>query len=243
MKRIFRVMPTVITLAAAPFAVGTLLFGQAVPTFVGVRTFMGAPYVPKLDALEADFAVLGVPFDEGTWGQPGARYGPRDLRENSQEYHHDLTEGFYYIDGDRTVLKGKRWVDVSDIDPALPLQNRSVAVNVIEAFREVVMVFLRVLAQIARPVPRAGLPPGPLVERHPQHGEVGLERVELRHIRRAHERPHADERGHRLPEQKRPDRERSGRERDDCRHDAEDSLHRRGLRLTTDHASYPDPGH
>src|SRR5690349_25060472 len=89
--------------------------GQSQPTFVGVRTFLGAPYVTNLDELKADFAVLGVPFDEGTWGQPGERYGPRDLRESSQEYNHDLTEGFYYIDGERTVLKGKHWVDVGDV--------------------------------------------------------------------------------------------------------------------------------
>ncbi|MEY2413594.1 MAG: agmatinase [Acidobacteriaceae bacterium] len=97
---------------------------QAVPTFVGIRTFLGAPYVTKLDDLHSDFAVLGVPFDEGTWGQPGARYGPRDLRESSQEYNHDLTEGFYYIDGDRTVLKGKHWADVGDIEifPTVPAQ-------------------------------------------------------------------------------------------------------------------------
>ncbi len=88
---------------------------QTAPTFVGVRTFLSAPYEPDLDKLHADFAVLGVPFDEGTWGQPGERYGPRDLRESSQEYAHDLTEGFYYIDGDRTVLKGKHWVDVGDV--------------------------------------------------------------------------------------------------------------------------------
>src|SRR3989441_4845604 len=88
---------------------------QTAPTFVGVRTFLSAPYEPDLDKLKADFAVLGVPFDEGTWGQPGERYGPRDMRENSQEYAHDLTEGFYYIDGDRTVLKGKHWVDVGDV--------------------------------------------------------------------------------------------------------------------------------
>src|ERR1700675_4645287 len=88
---------------------------QTAPTFVGVRTFLSARYDPDLDHLKADFAVLGVPFDEGTWGQPGERYGPRDMRENSQEYAHDLTEGFYYIDGDRTVLKGKRWVDVGDV--------------------------------------------------------------------------------------------------------------------------------
>lgn len=101
-----------------------LLVGQAVPTFVGIRTFLGAPHVTSLDNLDADFAVLGVPFDEGTWGQPGERYGPREMREASQEYNHDLTEGFYYIDGDRTVLKGKRWVDLGDIEiwPTVPAQ-------------------------------------------------------------------------------------------------------------------------
>src|SRR5258708_26447601 len=88
---------------------------QTAPTFVGIRTFLGAPYQPDLDKLSADFAVLGVPFDEGTCGQPGERYGPRDLCENSQEYAHDLTERVYYIDGDRTLLKGKHWVDVGDV--------------------------------------------------------------------------------------------------------------------------------
>ena len=96
-------------------ALPNLAHAQTAPTFVGIRTFLSAPYQPDLDKLNADFAVLGVPFDEGTWGQPGERYGPRDLRENSQEYAHDLTEGFYYIDGERTLLKGKRWVDVGDV--------------------------------------------------------------------------------------------------------------------------------
>src|ERR1700726_2939830 len=97
---------------------------QTAPTFVGVRTFLSARYDPDLDHLKADFAVLGVPFDEGTWGQPGERYGPRDMRENSQEYAHDLTEGFYYIFGDRTGLKGKRWTDHGDvvIYPTVPAE-------------------------------------------------------------------------------------------------------------------------
>src|SRR5712672_817161 len=107
--------------------VGTLAnstCAQTAPTFVGIRTFLSAPYQPDLDKLNADFAVLGVPFDEGTWGQPGERYGPRDLRESSQEYAHDLTEGFYYIDGERTLLKGKRWVDVGDVIvyPTVPVE-------------------------------------------------------------------------------------------------------------------------
>jgi agmatinase len=85
---------------------------------------LGAPYVKNLDELKADIAVLGVPFDEGTWGWPGERYGPREMRESSQEYNHELSEGFYYIDGDRTVLKGKVWADVGDIDvfPTVPAQ-------------------------------------------------------------------------------------------------------------------------
>src|SRR5467141_1393870 len=110
MKRYFLALP----LCASLLFVSPL-WAQAVPTFVGVRTFLGAPYVTNLEKLDADFAVLGVPFDEGTWGQPGERYGPRAVREASQEYAHDLTDGFYYIDGDRTVLKGKRWVDVGDV--------------------------------------------------------------------------------------------------------------------------------
>ena len=113
------VQPLAVVLCCAPAA-----FSQAVPTFVGVRTFLGAPYVANLDELHADFAVLGVPFDEGTWGWPGERYGPRAMRESSQEYNHDLTEGFYYIDGERTVLKGKHWVDAGDVPvmPTVPAQ-------------------------------------------------------------------------------------------------------------------------
>src|SRR5260370_12710358 len=88
---------------------------QTAPTFVGIRTFLSAPYQPDLDKLDADFDGRGVPSGEGSWGQPGERYGARDLRENSQEYAHALSEGFYYIDGERTLLKGKRWVDVGDV--------------------------------------------------------------------------------------------------------------------------------
>lgn len=111
--------------------------GQAAPTFVGVRTFLGAPYVTSLDDLHADFAVLGVPFDEGTWGWPGERYGPRAMRESSQEYNHDLTEGFYYIDGDRTVLKGKRWVDVGDVPvmPTVPSQTNDKITEMVRRIR------------------------------------------------------------------------------------------------------------
>jgi agmatinase len=122
----------------ALLVLSALVRAQAVPTFVGVRTFLGAPYEHNLENLKADFAVLGVPFDEGTWGQPGERYGPREMREASQEYNHDLTQGFYYIDGDRTVLKGKRWVDVGDVElfPTVPAATNDQVTAAVRKIRE-----------------------------------------------------------------------------------------------------------
>jgi agmatinase len=106
------------------------LFGQNAPcpspvNFAGIRTFLSAPYVPNLEDLKADIAVVGVPFDEGTWNAPGTRYGPRELREGTAMYKMcDLSLGFYYIEGDRTVLKGKHWADVGDVEtwPTVPAQ-------------------------------------------------------------------------------------------------------------------------
>jgi len=106
------------------------LFGQNPPcpspvNFAGIRTFLGAPYIPRLADLKADIAVVGVPFDEGTWNAPGTRYGPRELREGTAMYKMcDLSLGFYYIDGDRVVLKGKHWADVGDVEtwPTVPAQ-------------------------------------------------------------------------------------------------------------------------
>src|SRR5260370_7491385 len=87
----------IVSVCLIAISLPTLAPAQTAPTFVGVRTFLSAPYEPDLDKLHADFAVLGVPFDEGTWGQPGERYGPRDLPENSQEYAHHLPDGFSYL--------------------------------------------------------------------------------------------------------------------------------------------------
>jgi agmatinase len=136
MKKRAAVTLAICTVAITIMAATERLEAQTAPTFVGIRTFLGAPYEPNLDTLKADFAVLGVPFDEGTWGQPGERYGPRDMRENSQEYAHTLEDGFYYIDGDRTVLKGKHWVDVGDvlIYPTVPAETDE---KITEAVRKI----------------------------------------------------------------------------------------------------------
>lgn len=112
--------------------------GSTYGDFGGIRTFLRAPYVRDLRELDADIVVLGVPFDEGTSSRPGARYGPREIREMSSSYSwHLRSGGFYYIDGGRVTLKGKRWADGGDVE-VVPTQPARTFENVTEAVRAVV---------------------------------------------------------------------------------------------------------
>lgn len=49
--------------------------------FQGVQSFMRLPYERNLE--EVDIAVYGMPLDLGTSNRPGARFGPRAIREQS----------------------------------------------------------------------------------------------------------------------------------------------------------------
>ncbi len=51
------------------------------PRFCGIRTFMRLPHIATAE--EADFAVVGVPFDTGVTFRAGARFGPEAIRSNS----------------------------------------------------------------------------------------------------------------------------------------------------------------
>ena len=56
-----------------------------VPRFAGIPTFMRLPHVDLDDAEIGDVHVglVGVPWDGGTTNRPGARHGPRQLRDAS----------------------------------------------------------------------------------------------------------------------------------------------------------------
>ncbi|MCB1883950.1 MAG: agmatinase [Geminicoccaceae bacterium] len=55
------------------------------PRFAGAMTFMKLPLVEPGDPClaEVEIGIVGVPFDGGTSNRPGARHGPRALREAS----------------------------------------------------------------------------------------------------------------------------------------------------------------
>ena len=65
--------------------------GNDLPRFAGIATFMRLPYVAPQDADEVDIGLIGVPWDGGTTNRPGARHGPRQIRDLStmaRNVHH-----------------------------------------------------------------------------------------------------------------------------------------------------------
>jgi agmatinase len=83
--------------------------------FVGISTFGKNRYVEDWDAIEADVAVLGAPYDAGTQWRAGARFGPRAIREASTLFAFGHA-GAYDHEDDTVYLDRVRIVDIGDAD-------------------------------------------------------------------------------------------------------------------------------
>jgi len=84
--------------------------------FVGISTFGKSPYMENWDAIAADVAILGAPFDFGTQWRAGARFGPRAIREASTLFSFGHA-GAYDHEDDATYLDSSvRMVDLGDAD-------------------------------------------------------------------------------------------------------------------------------
>ena len=62
--------------------------GMTTPRFADIATFFRLPIIKDLTQL--DYCVCGVPWDGGTTNRPGARHGPREVRNSSsliRTYH------------------------------------------------------------------------------------------------------------------------------------------------------------
>ncbi|MCY4240684.1 MAG: agmatinase [Rhodobacter sp.] len=59
--------------------------GMDLPRFAGIPTFMRLPHIDLDDTgiRDVDIGLIGIPWDSGTTNRPGARHGPRQLRDNS----------------------------------------------------------------------------------------------------------------------------------------------------------------
>jgi agmatinase len=86
------------------------------------RSFFKAPLCDNLDELNADVAFIGMPFDQGTLGRPGARYGPDAIRDAPRTYSYldpygrqSGAEGFFDIDAGDELLRGVTMADCGNI--------------------------------------------------------------------------------------------------------------------------------
>lgn len=85
--------------------------------FVGLCTFGKQPICTDWDAIDADAAILGAPFDMGTQYRAGARFGPRSIREASTLFSfghggaYDHEDDVTYLPVDKV-----RIVDIGDAD-------------------------------------------------------------------------------------------------------------------------------
>lgn len=100
------------------------------PRFGGIATFNRLPYVPDFKGKKVDVVMLGVPYDGGTTFRPGARFGPRAVREASvlcRNYNPVLGVGVY----DRLSV-----VDGGDVS-VNPLNYKTTATNIEAKLAEV----------------------------------------------------------------------------------------------------------
>ena len=86
------------------------------------RTMFRAPMCTNIDELDADVAFIGMPFDQGTFGRPGARYGPDALRDAPRAYSYldpygqgKDAEGFFDADAGDELLRGITMADCGNV--------------------------------------------------------------------------------------------------------------------------------
>jgi agmatinase len=83
------------------------------PSYVGLPSFQKLPWVTDADALAArrpDVAIVGAPFDDAVSHRPGARFGPRAIRQAS--YHSGA------INSLQLDIEPYDWLDIVDAGDA-----------------------------------------------------------------------------------------------------------------------------
>jgi agmatinase len=94
-------------------------------SFSGIATFMHTPFYKNFK--DVDIALVGVPFDGGTTNRPGARLGPREIRNQS------TLMGFQNYQSKIIPYEKCRIGDIGDV-PIAPILNLETAMQEIETF-------------------------------------------------------------------------------------------------------------
>jgi len=85
--------------------------------FTGIATFAKVPLYDPEQSLVPHAAILGIPTDEGTTQHPGARYGPRAIREASTQFpYYKRGRGYYDPERDCPMLAELELRDAGDVE-------------------------------------------------------------------------------------------------------------------------------
>lgn len=97
-----------------------ITYDQVNLPFAGIASFCKFPIHTNLETLSTDVAIFGIPWDEGVGYRPGARFGPRSLREYSTRFaFHERgvkKSGYWDIENKKRYLEDVRLVDCGDQD-------------------------------------------------------------------------------------------------------------------------------
>jgi agmatinase len=105
--------------------------------FVGHCTFGKQPPCLDWNAINADVAVVGIPYDMGTQYRAGARFGPRAIREASTLFSfghngaYDHEDDVVYLSGGKVRIVDVGDADIVHTDTMLSLGNAEAAVRAI----------------------------------------------------------------------------------------------------------------
>ncbi|OED49097.1 agmatinase [Rhodobacteraceae bacterium (ex Bugula neritina AB1)] len=84
--------------------------------FTGIATFGRTAYAADWDAIDADVAILGAPYDAGCQYRSGARFGPRAVREASTLFSFGHAGAYDHEDDATYLQQDVRIVDLGDAD-------------------------------------------------------------------------------------------------------------------------------
>jgi guanidinopropionase len=132
---------------------------QVRPRFTGVPTFFRLPYTEDLAGL--DIGIIGVPYDGGVTNRPGARHGPREVRNQSS-----LLRTVNAVTG-VTPFAARRVADLGDCWIEQPYALEGALAEIAGYFHEVKAAKVTTLAvggdhSISLPILRAVAAGGPL---------------------------------------------------------------------------------
>jgi agmatinase len=105
--------------------------------FVGHCTFGKQPALLDWNKIDADVAIVGIPFDMGTQYRAGARFGPRAIREASTLFSfghsgaYDHEDDIVYLPSDKVRIVDIGDADIIHTDTMKSLANAEAAVRAI----------------------------------------------------------------------------------------------------------------